>query len=320
MIRDDEKTDKSVLESVDEAVDSVATGLTASADTASADAEGLAAIAVSPATERLNLAGKKLFLLDMDGTLYRGSTVFPESEPFLRWLRDNGRDYIFLTNNSSKSYRAYIDSLARMGIASTVDDFMTSVQAMARHLLQHYPDRLIYVLGTESFRSELAEAGLNVTAERHPDVNCLVIGFDTELTFKKMEDACILLNDDIPYLATNPDWVCPTGYGYVPDCGSLMFGLEKATGKMPEVIGKPQPTMVLQAMEMKGVSPDETLVIGDRIYTDVLSGINAGVDTVLVLSGESTVETLAASEDKPTHVVAGIAELWNQLKDDIEKQ
>ena len=261
----------------------------------------------------MSLAEKKLFLLDMDGTLYRGSEVFPTSEPFLRWLRDTGRDYIFLTNNSSKSYCAYIDSLGRMGIRSTVDDFMTSVQAMAEHLLERYADRTIYVLGTESFRSELAEAGLTVTAERSPEVNCLVIGFDTELTFKKMEDACILLNEDIPYLATNPDWVCPTSYGYVPDCGSLMFGLEKATGKMPIVIGKPQATMVLQAMKKKGVSPAETLVIGDRIYTDVKSGINAGVDTALVLSGESTMETLEASVDKPTYVVQDIRELWDLL-------
>lgn len=263
----------------------------------------------------MNLADKKLFLLDMDGTLYRGHEVFPTSRPFLDWLREHGRDYIFLTNNSSKSYQAYIDSLARMGIASEADDYMTSVQAMALHLLKHYKDRTIYVLGTASFRSELAEAGLKVTAERSPEVDCLVIGFDTELTFQKMEDACILLNDDIPYLATNPDWVCPTSYGYVPDCGSLMFSLEKATGKMPEVIGKPQATMVQLAMEKKGVTAAETLVIGDRIYTDVKSGINAGVDTVLVLSGESTAETLAASEDKPTVVVEDLAELWTEIKE-----
>lgn len=257
---------------------------------------------------------KKLILLDMDGTLYRGKTVFPASAPFLKWLRADGRDYIFLTNNSSKSYTAYIDSLRRMGIESRPDDFMTSVQATAAYLLEHHSERKIYVFGTKSFIAELAESGLDVSDQRSDDVDCLVLGFDTELSFRKLEDACILLNSDIPYIATNPDWVCPTDYGYVPDCGCLMHNLEKATGKTPVVIGKPEPTMVLQAMKMKGVTAAETLVVGDRIYTDVLSGIRAGVDTALVLSGESTLETLAASSDKPMYVLDDIEDLWARLK------
>ncbi len=257
---------------------------------------------------------KKLILLDMDGTLYRGQTVFPATSPFLEWLRQDGRDYIFLTNNSSKSYRAYIESLGRMGVSSEPDDFMTSVQSTARYLQEHYHDRLIYVLGTKSFQEELREAGLKVTDRRSDDVNCLVIGFDTELHFKKLEDACILLNRDIPYIATNPDWVCPTDYGYVPDCGCLMHNLEKATGKRPVVIGKPEPTMVLQAMEMKGVRPEETLVVGDRIYTDILSGLRAGVTTALVLSGESTLQTLEESADKPHYVLDDIEDLWRRLE------
>lgn len=250
----------------------------------------------------------------MDGTLYRGKTVFPASAPFLKWLREDGRDYIFLTNNSSKSYTAYIQSLQRMGIDSVPEDFMTSVQATAAYLIEHHKDRKIYVLGTKSFLSELAEAGLDVTDQRTEDVNCLVIGFDTELSFNKLEDACILLKHDIPYIATNPDWVCPTDYGYVPDCGCLMHNLEKATGKRPVVIGKPEPAMVLHAMKMKGVTPAQTLVVGDRIYTDVLSGIRAGVDTALVLSGESTMETLEQSEDKPDYVLQDIKELWDKLE------
>lgn len=262
----------------------------------------------------MDLRQKKLFLMDMDGTLYRGSEVFPAAAPFLKWLRETGRDYIFLTNNSSKSYTAYIESLARMGIDSVPEDYMTSVQATALYLLEHHKDKHIYVLGTKSFLAELKEAGLDVTDQRTDRVNCLVIGFDTELHFGKLEDACILLNQDIPYIATNPDWVCPTSYGYVPDCGCLMHNLEIATGKMPIVIGKPEPTMVELSMEKKGVSKEETIVIGDRIYTDVLSGLRAGVTTALVLSGESTLDTLEASSDKPDLVFDDLAALWATIK------
>lgn len=271
--------------------------------------------ALSAAAKSLTLLqDKKLFLLDMDGTLYKGKELFPSTRGFLAWLREHGLDYMFLTNNSSKSVDAYVKSLADMGIKSTAGDFLTSVQATAGYLLEHHRERKIYVLGTASFRSELAARGLDVTDRRSGEVDCLVIGFDTELSFQKLEDACILLNQDIPYIATNPDWVCPTAYGFVPDCGCLIHNLEKACGKVPLVIGKPQPEMIYQAMERKSVAAEDTVVIGDRIYTDVMSGIRAGVDTALVLSGESTLQTVTESADKPDIVVNGIDEIWAYLK------
>ena len=139
-------------------------------------------------------------------------------------------------------------------------------------------------------------------------------GFDTELTFQKLEDACILLNKGVRFVATNPDWVCPTDYGYVPDCGSVCQMLFHATGRTPEVIGKPQPDMAILAMRRAGVKPEETILIGDRIYTDIACGVAAGIDTILVLSGESTIETLQQSEIKPTYVMHDIRQVLTCLE------
>ena len=168
-------------------------------------------------------------------------------------------------------------------------------------------------MGTESFNNELLKNGVLITTEPEEDVFGVVISNDTELTFKKLNDVCILLKRDVQYIATNPDWVCPTWYGYVPDCGSFADIIRRATGKMPTFIGKPNPDMLLLAMEKYGYTKDETLMIGDRVYTDIASGYNAGVDTVFVLSGEGTVEDAEKSETKPTYIMKNIREVYNNI-------
>ena len=142
------------------------------------------------------------------------------------------------------------------------------------------------------------------------------MGFDTELTFQKLHDVSYLLltRPDLPYIATNPDLVCPTEFGSVPDCGSVCIGIKNATGKEPIVIGKPSPLMPRLAMEKLGFAPEQTAVVGDRIYTDVKSGINAGCTGILVLSGESTLQTLAESDVKPHLVLESGAEILEVLK------
>ena len=145
-------------------------------------------------------------------------------------------------------------------------------------------------------------------------MDCLLMGNDSELTFQKLEDACILLGRGVTHLATNPDWVCPTAYGYVPDCGSVCEMLWRATGKRPYFIGKPEPAMARLAMAKWGSKPEETVMIGDRIYTDVACGVNAGIDTVLVFSGETTREMWAQSDVKPTWAVDNIADIYEVMK------
>ena len=245
----------------------------------------------------------QLFLFDMDGTLYLGDRLFDFTKELLLKIRQSGADYLFMTNNSSKSVSAYIEKLERLGIKSVKEAFITSSQATVYFLKKHHPNARLYVCGTQSLKDELKENGFTVT-ENLCEVDAIVMGFDTELTFKKLEDVCkLLLSRDLPYIATNPDYVCPTEYGSVPDCGSVCDMIYNATQKRPIVIGKPEALMPKLAMEMKGVSKEQTAVVGDRIYTDIKSGINAGCISILVMSGETTKEILDSSEDKPDLVL-----------------
>lgn len=244
----------------------------------------------------------KLFLFDMDGTLYLGDRLFDFTKDLLSKIRQNNAKYLFMTNNSSKSVSAYVEKLKRFGISACYDDFMTSSQATVYYLKNNLPEARLYVCGTKSLKEELIANGFTVT-ENLEKTDAIIIGNDTELTFKKLDDVCRLLTDrDLPYIATNPDYVCPTEYGFVPDCGSFCDMIYNATKKRPVQIGKPQALMPQLAMQKYGVSPEQTAVVGDRIYTDIKSGINAGCVTVLVMSGETTYEILEQSPDKPDFV------------------
>lgn len=265
------------------------------------------------------LTGKKLFLLDMDGTIYLDEQLFDGTVDFLNYVRKIGGKYLFLTNNSSRSVEAYIEKMRRLGIAAAADDFLTSVDALIVYLNANgCREKLLYAFGTASFRKQLADAGFRLTQNRDDAVEVLVCGFDTELTFQKLEDACILLNRGVDFIAANPDWVCPTWYGYVPDCGSVCEMLRRATGRTPVFIGKPQPQMALLAMEKYGFSKEETLLIGDRVYTDIACGIRAGIDAALVLSGESTMADAFSQPEKPTHIFENIRALLNDMTGEKE--
>ena len=177
------------------------------------------------------LQDKRLFLLDMDGTIYLDDRLFDGVTAFLSRIREKGGRYLFLTNNSSKGVEGYIEKLNGMGIATGREDYMTSVDAAIDLLRRRYPGRRCYVQGTRSFYDQLAAAGIPVTCDREDGAEILLSGFDRELTFQKLEDACILLNRGVTWLATNPDWVCPTWYGSVPDCGSVCEMLHGAGGR-----------------------------------------------------------------------------------------
>lgn len=255
----------------------------------------------------------KLYLLDMDGTIYLDKQLFDGTTDFLSHVKSMGGRYIFLTNNSSKSVDKYIEKLSGMGIEASKEDFLTSTDAMIVHLKKNGYKK-IYALGTESFKEQLREAGLNITDELCDGIDCLCMGYDTELTYKKLEDACILLRDDIAYTATNPDWVCPTWYGFAPDCGSVSEMLKRATGKMPLFIGKPEPAMARLAMDMTGYENDETAIVGDRIYTDIACGVNAGINSIFMLSGEGTLDDIDTYNIHPDYTFENIRKLYEALQ------
>ena len=259
------------------------------------------------------LLEKRLFLLDMDGTLYLDDRLFDRVPDFLSHIRRIGGRYLFLTNNSSRGVEGYMEKLARMGIPSGPEDYLTSVDAAIDHLRRFCPGKKCYVFGTRSFLGQLRDAGIPVTHRLEDDVDILLCGFDRELTFRKLEDACILLNRGVTWLATNPDWVCPTWYGSVPDCGSVCRMLTTATGREPLFLGKPKPAMAELALRRTGFAPEQAVIIGDRLYTDIACAVNAGIDSVLVLSGESTEEDLKTSETKPRWVLRDVAELTERM-------
>lgn len=266
--------------------------------------------------EKNDLRSIRLWLFDMDGTLYLGERLFDFTKELLGRIRETGGQYLYLTNNSSKSVADYVRKMERLGIAAAEADFLTSAQATAWYLHAHHAGARLYVCGTASLQSELRAQGFPVVNDDPDSAECIVMGYDTELTYQKLLDVSRLLTErpELPYIATNPDLVCPTEFGFVPDCGSVCGMIKTATGRTPKVIGKPEPLMVQMAMERMGATRAQTAVVGDRIYTDVKSGLNAGAAGVLVMSGETTPEILAASPDQPDLVLSSAAEILDVLR------
>lgn len=259
------------------------------------------------------LQEKKFFLLDMDGTLYNGDRLFPETAAFLEEIKKRGGQYRFITNNSSKSVHAYLDKLLKMGIDAHLKEFYTSAQASIHYILEHHEGELVFCLGTASLIAELRAARIPVTTEADEDVKVILMGYDTELTYEKLKNICYLLGDlERTYLATNCDLVCPIEFGYVPDCGSFSIMIKNATGREPRFLGKPEATMIEFCMAEAGASAAETVVIGDRLYTDIASAEAAGITSVCVLSGEASLEDIEAFHIKPDFVLNNIGEYWTK--------
>ena len=261
----------------------------------------------------LSLSEKRLFLLDMDGTIYLSETLFDGTVDFLDYVNKIGGRYLFLTNNSSRGTDAYIAKMTRLGIEAHPEDFLTSADATIRYLKMTYDDALYYVCGTESLKGQLRNAGLRIADKLCDEISVVLLGYDTELTYEKLEACCILLNRGCDYIATHPDMVCPTWYGSAPDCGSVIEMLFTATGRRPVIIGKPQPEMALTAMEKYGYEKSQTCLIGDRLYTDIACGVNAGIDTIFVLSGEGVMGDIEKYHVEPTYVFQNIREVLNEL-------
>lgn len=262
-------------------------------------------------SKKLNLSGKRLFLLDQDGTIYNDGSLFDETPAFLKHIKDLGGTYVFITNNSSKSVDDYVRKLSNMGVRCTRDDFFTSSQATALYLHAHYPGKKVFCVGTKSLLEELQREGILLSD--HHSAEVALMGYDTELTYQKLMDLSELLTKkDVPYIATNPDWVCPVEFGFAPDCGSFAFMIEKATGKTPYFIGKPRPAMIEIVMEKLGYKKDETVVIGDRLYTDIQSAINAGVTSICVLSGEATLKDIVDGPIKPDYTLDSIGDIFKK--------
>jgi 4-nitrophenyl phosphatase len=251
----------------------------------------------------------RLFLLDLDGTVYLGKTLISGAKQFVRNLRERCIHYVFLTNNSSQSAADYLRKITGLGIQVNRNNIFTSGQATGMYLSKKKPDARVYVVGTRSLARELASYGC-IVSDGKGVVDYVVVGFDTELTYRKIQTACELIDRGVSYIATNPDFVCPTGgKRNLPDCGSICFMIEKATGERPYVIGKPRPDMITLVRNKFRVTSSETAVVGDRLYTDIAMGCTTGVFTICVLTGESTQADIKRSTIKPDCTIESIKEL-----------
>lgn len=249
------------------------------------------------------LSQKKLFLFDIDGTLAVGDTLYPGSRELLSYIDSIGGKTYYITNNSTKSAQDYIRKFRRsFHLETTAEQFITSGYMTLRFLLSRYASAKIFVLGTKSFVEELRKNGLHVTEEAEPNIDCVVVGYDSELTYQKLSAVCqVLFEQDVPFYGTNPDLRCPIDFGFIPDCGSICDMITAATGKTPVYLGKPSREVVEVCLEASGFSLEETLVVGDRLYTDIACGINGGADTCVVYTGEATPEEVRTSPFQPTY-------------------
>lgn len=253
----------------------------------------------------------RCFLLDMDGTFYLGNRLLPGAADFLEFLRLQGISYLFLTNNSSGSRHGYANKIRRMGVEVSDADIFTSGEAAAIFIHARQPGARIYVAGTPALEEEFRSKGFFLVEE---DPDFIVLGFDTTLTYSKLWHLCNLVRKGIPYIATHPDFNCPTEEGYMPDIGAMIAFIHASTGRQPDVIiGKPN-APIIDAVVTKTALPIESLtMVGDRLYTDIALGMT-GIQTVLVLSGETRLEDVPDSIFQPDWIVQNLAELYNLLR------
>ena len=257
------------------------------------------------------LKKKKLFLFDIDGTLAVGDTLYEGSAALLNYIDSIGGKAYYITNNSTKSGKDYVEKFRKaFHLETTEDQFITSGYMTLRFLLENYPDKKIFVLGTASFVSELRKNGLNITEQAEKGIDCVVAAYDSELSYDKLTEICkVLFTTDVPFYATNPDLRCPIDFGFIPDCGAICNLITATTGKTPVYLGKPSRLVVDLCLEQSGFSREETLVVGDRLYTDIACGINGQVDTCVVFTGEARPEDMADTPYPADYAFENIKEL-----------
>lgn len=260
--------------------------------------------------ENQKITSTECFLFDLDGTVYLGDQLLPGARDLLAYLEDQSRPYFFLTNNSSRSREDYVKKLAGYGLETPLDRIFSSGMATAIYLQNQKPNARVYLVGTPSLEEEFKAHGFELSDEE-PDY--AVLGFDTTLTYKKIWKLCDLIVAGVPYIATHPDINCPTEDGFMPDIGAMMAMIESSTGKKADlIVGKPHQPMVDAIVSLTGFQPDQLTMVGDRLYTDIAMGA-AGIQTVLVLSGETKREDIPSAPQKPDLVCENLGELLGFL-------
>lgn len=255
----------------------------------------------------------KCFLLDMDGTFNLGDRLLDGSLRFIETLHELDKDFLFLTNNSSKHRRQYAEKITRLGLPIPEEKVFTSGEATALYLIEQHFSPSIYLVGTPALEEEFRQHGFQLEEDQPQSI---VLGFDTTLTYEKLWKLCDFVRAGLPYIATHPDFNCPTETGYMPDVGAMIAFVRTSTGREPDlVVGKPN-RMIIDAVAHKlGLEIEEMAMVGDRLYTDIALGQSSGITTCLVLSGETRSEDLVNSPHQPTYCFENLGAIADWLRE-----
>ena len=259
---------------------------------------------------------KKLFIFDMDGTIYLGHNVFDFAVNFIDDLRKNGKKILFFTNNASHTTEFYLSKLTKLGFSPKKEEIMTSGDVTAEFLKRHRSGRSVYLVGTDDLVNDYKKRSINILSGDEDRADIVITSFDTSLTYKKLESACRFIRNGAEYLSTHPDFNCPTETGFIPDSGAIAAFVTASTGKIPTYFGKPYKETVEMISETTGYSKDEMCIFGDRLYTDIALGKKHGVTSVLVLTGETTDADVsnASDSEKPDFMFPSLKEVGDSIE------
>lgn len=257
----------------------------------------------------------KCFLFDMDGTINLGDEIIPGMEGFFEKLKDAGRDYYLLTNNSSRSHEHYVQKMTRLGVPVTREEVLISSDAFVNWMQKTKADARLFVLGTPQLKETITDAGFTITTTLEEGADYVVVGFDQTLTYETLTIACRLIDKGVPYVATHPDVRCPIEGGeFIPDTGAMLELIKTATGKSPLLIcGKPYECMVDVALDRTGYKKEEIAMVGDRLATDIAFGLNNDILSIMVLTGEATMEDVEQGNIKPDIILNHAKEILEYL-------
>lgn len=253
------------------------------------------------------------YLIDLDGVIYRGNELLPGASEFTSWLETNHKKYLFLTNNSFATGTQIRAKLERLGIATDNAHLLTAGQAAVQHIARRIPQGVVYIVGEQPLIDLVESNGLKAASIKAQKADAVLVGLDRDFDYTVMTHAMNAVRSGALFVTINRDPVLPIAGGFIPGCGALAAAIETASGVTPEVVGKPEPMLLQEAMHMLGSQPGETVMIGDGLQVDILGGRNAGTHTLLVLSGSSSHEDLEKSPIKPDHVYEDLADLMNDL-------
>jgi HAD superfamily hydrolase (TIGR01457 family) len=254
------------------------------------------------------------YLIDLDGVVYRGNQLLPGAREFIKWLETNQKKYLFLTNNSFATGAQILAKLGRMGIISDQNHLLTAAQAAVQNIARRVPGGSVYVVGEQPLIELVESQGLIVVPFDSIEADAVLVGLDRFFDYEKLTCATNAVRSGALFITINRDPLLPIAGGFIPGCGALAAAIEGASGVTPEVVGKPEPMLLLEAMEILQSEPSETVMIGDGLDVDILAGQNAGTHTLLVLSGRNSREDVEQSAISPDHIYENLAEMMKDLK------